>query len=199
MRLPSPLLFIADMDEAGGDLLSILEAALKGGCRWVMLRGVKQSRANLMATGSKAKTLCARHQAKFYVSRDPIAARSLKADGLHMPSNSRFRKIPGLMLGQSCHNLSEIKRAVANGADYVFLSPVFPTPSKPGYGPALGLAKLKALIERSPVPVCALGGITPENAVSCLKTGAKAVVAMGGILRSPDPQAETRAYLSQLG
>jgi thiamine-phosphate pyrophosphorylase len=197
--LPAPLLFIADMDEAGDKLISILEATLKGGCRWVLLRGMRQNSASLMAMGRQAKTLCTKYHAKLYISRDPLIARSLKADGLHMPAHSRFRKIPGLMLGQSCHNLNELKRAVANGVDYVFLSPVFLTESKPGHGPALGLAKLKALAAQLQIPVCALGGITPENAASCLKSGANAVAVMGGILRNPDPEAKTRTYISQLG
>jgi thiamine-phosphate pyrophosphorylase len=76
---------------------------------------------------------------------------------------------------------------------------VFLTESKPGHGPALGLAKLKALAAQLQIPVCALGGITPENAASCLKSGAKAVAVMGGILRNPDPEAKTRTYISQLG
>src|SRR5262249_55234088 len=115
--LPSNFLFIADLDEAGDDFFFTLEEALKGGCRWVLLRGVKQKREAMLIAGRRVKNLCATYDAKFFVSRDPILARSLKADGLHMPAKSRFRKIPGQMLGQSCHNAGELKRAVANGAD----------------------------------------------------------------------------------
>jgi thiamine-phosphate pyrophosphorylase len=71
----------------------------------------------------------------------------------------------------------------------VTASPVFLTASKPGYGPALGLEGLARIVARAPGPVIALGGITPENAVSCLGAGACGIAVMGEVMRSRDPRA----------
>ena len=56
---------------------------------------------------------------------DPAAARQLLPHGL---------------IGVSAHSPPEAAAQLASGADYVTLSPIFPTASKPGYGPTLGLA-----------------------------------------------------------
>lgn len=63
----------------------------------------------------------------------------------------------------SVHDLAEIKRAEAQGADLLFLAPVYPTRSHPG-APALGVERFAALAATTKLPVIALGGLTPDNA-----------------------------------
>ena len=64
------------------------------------------------------------------------------------------------------------------------ISPVSPTPSKPGYGPALGPAGLAGLVTAGP-PAYALGGVRPADVVGCLAAGAHGVAVMGPIMRDP--------------
>jgi thiamine-phosphate pyrophosphorylase len=78
-------------------------------------------------------------------------------------------------------------------ADYATLSPIFPTASKPGYGPPLGVEALRAAAE-SGLPVFALGGVLPENARSCREAGAHGVAVMGPVMRAQDPFAALQAY-----
>jgi thiamine-phosphate pyrophosphorylase len=199
MTLPSKLLFIADIDVAGEKIFSIIDGALKGGCRWVMLRGIKQDRTKLLAAAKRVKALCLPYKASFFVSREVEVARQAGADGVHLPADSRLKKIDGLITGQSCHSEGEIRRAYDNGMDYVTLSPIFPTTSKAAYGPALGVSKLQAIAGKASLPICALGGITPDNASACLKAKAASVAVLGGIVLSPNPEAITRTYLARLG
>ena len=70
------------------------------------------------------------------------------------------------------------------GADYVTLSPIFLTASKPGYGPALGVGVLQEAA--GVMPVVALGGIDPGTAAPCRKAGATAVAVMGAVMRAPE-------------
>lgn len=84
-----------------------------------------------------------------------------------------------------------MEAAGENGVDYVFVSPVFPTTSKPGYGPALDVAGLEAICAASQVPVYALGGITPANARACLAAGAAGVAVMGAVMAATDPERTT--------
>ena len=86
------------------------------------------------------------------------------------------------------------------GADYVTLSPIFLSDSKPGYGPALGLDVLAAAAEAdaAPGPVVALAGITPDNAASCLAAGAAGIAVMGEIMRAEDPEKTVRRLLTAL-
>lgn len=71
----------------------------------------------------------------------------------------------------SVHDLAEIRRAEEQGADLLFLAPVYPTRSHPG-APALGVARFAALAATTKLPVIALGGVTPDNAEELLSRGA---------------------------
>ena len=53
--------------------------------------------------------------------------------------------------------------AFREGADIVFLSPVFPTQSHPG-APALGPVRFGLMARGAAGPVLALGGMTPQRA-----------------------------------
>ena len=88
----------------------------------------------------------------------------------------------------------EVNASSAQGCDYVTVSPVFATASKPGYGPALGLDKLATLCLSAP-PVYALGGVSVAGAAGCVDAGARGVAVMGAIMREPNIVA---AYLAAL-
>jgi thiamine-phosphate pyrophosphorylase len=103
------------------------------------------------------------------------------ADGVHLGAHSmpvqvvrRFVPRP-FVIGASCHSLGEAMAAESGGADYLVLGPVFETPSKLGYGPPLGLEKLRNVTSRITIPVLALGGITVERIRPCLEAGASGI------------------------
>lgn len=96
-----------------------------------------------------------------------------------------------------CHSAAEV--VAARGARFVTISPVAPTLSKPGYGPALGIDGVRAaVVAAGEMPVFALGGVTPANARSFLDAGACGVAVMGPVLRAADPHAVVCAYLEVL-
>lgn len=100
-----------------------------------------------------------------------------------------------------CHDVAEVRAAVGAPvpAEFVTISPVAPTASKPGYGPALGVAGVRAAVAAAHgVPVFALGGVTPANAPSFLAAGAHGVAVMGPVLRADEPQAVVATYLAVL-
>ena len=103
------------------------------------------------------------------------------ADGVHLPSRGlqvkdiRKWAPDGFLIGVSVHTTAEIRRACAQGADYLLLGHIFPTPSKAGSGTPLGLRRLKIACSLASVPVLGLGGITPERIESVLRAGAAGV------------------------
>ncbi|MDH4122444.1 MAG: thiamine phosphate synthase [Deltaproteobacteria bacterium] len=106
---------------------------------------------------------------------------------------------PGTWLvGRSCHSLEEVIAAEREGADFATFGPVFPTPSKQAYGPPLGLAALAAAAQ-GPLPLIALGGITPENTPDCLAAGAWGVAAIRAVWDAPDPLAALNQFRQALG
>tara|TARA_R110002072_G_scaffold90500_3_gene202395 strand:+ start:25755 stop:26783 length:1029 start_codon:yes stop_codon:yes gene_type:complete len=72
----------------------------------------------------------------------------------------------------SCHNQSEIERAVEQGADFITLSPVLPTLSHPDHAD-MGWEEFKYLVLNAEVPVYGLGGLSFNDESSLIATGAQ--------------------------
>ena len=104
-----------------------------------------------------------------------------------------------MVVGRSCHSVDDLRQALTNGADYVSLSPIWPSPSKPGYGPALGPRGLAAACAAVPeMRVVALGGVAPGRSAACLAAGAAAVAVMGEVMRADDAAGCVRSLLAEL-
>jgi thiamine-phosphate diphosphorylase len=143
----------------------------------LQLRGVACGAVDDLELGRWLRQATRESGARFIVNRDPALAVALSADGVHLradgPPPSSVRAVhPGLAIGVSCHDETELARA--EGADWVFLGPVFPTESKPG-ARGLGLERFAALVRVAPAPVYALGGVTAARYAACLEAGAVGV------------------------
>jgi thiamine-phosphate pyrophosphorylase len=196
-----PLLVITDRHQALMPLDEVAARLFAGGCSWLSLREKDLSAADRLVLLRRLVALGARWQARVMIHDDIATAAEAGAAGVHLQSNrsvAEARRLLGndALIGQSAHNADEIAQAAAAGADYVTLSPIFATISKPGYGPALG----RALLERTwPLPVLALGGIDASNAAGCMAAGAAGVAVMGGAMRARDPQAFMADLLARMG
>ena len=203
MRLPvPPLLVISDRRQAGGSLEELAEAIFGGGCRWLSLREKDLPAAERRALLSALVVMGRRWGATVTVHEDVDAAVISGAAGVHLPCagnpEAARARLPGGLIGASAHSAAEASALLGSGADYVTISPVFPTASKPGYGPAIGLDCLAKIVARIPGPVIALGGISAENAPLCLSAGASGVAAMGEVMRAANPQAAVEAMLAAI-
>lgn len=200
MTLPAPpLLVITDRRNAAYPLPTVVDAVFMAGGRWVMVREKDLDDTALAALARDVAARGRRHGATVVVNGLAVEG----CAGVHLPQGRdvaamRRRLGRDALLGVSAHSEAEIVAAAHAGADYVTLSPIFLTASKPGYGPALDLAGLRAAAAASPVPVIALAGITPDTAADCLAMGAAGVAVMGAVMRADDPVATVRRYLEAL-
>jgi thiamine-phosphate pyrophosphorylase len=197
-----PLLVISDRGQATRPIIEIAAAAFRAGCRWFSLREKDLppvERAELLRA---LVALGHRVGATVTVHDDIEAAVAAGADGVHLPGGgdpaAAKRRLPRGLIGVSAHSPAEAAAQLAAGADYVTLSPIFLTASKPGYGPALGLAALTEAARLSPGPVIALAGIDADNAAACLAAGASGIAVMGEIMRAADPEAAIRRLLAAI-
>jgi thiamine-phosphate pyrophosphorylase len=203
VRFPAPpLLVISDRRQARRPLEEIAEAIFAGGCRWFSLREKDLPAAERRTLLSALVALGRRWEATVTVHEDVDAAVMSGAAGVHLrsagnPEAARPR-LPDGLIGASAHSAEEASALLGSGADYVTLSPVFPTASKPGYGPAIGLDGLAEIIAQVPSTVIALGGVTPANAPLCLSAGASGVAVMGEVMRAANPQAVVEAMLAAM-
>jgi len=197
-----PLLAITDRSRSVRPLPFVIGHLLEGGCRWFSLREKDLTFRERRALLSEILALARPAGALVTVHGDVVAALETGADGVHLSDVADLQLVrdtlpPESLIGISCHSPAEIRAAAAAGADYATLSPIFPTPSKPGYGPALGIGAL-AQAQGAAIPVVALGGVTAENAWSCLAAGAAAVAVMGPLMSAREPVTFTRRLVQSL-
>ena len=203
MRLPEPpLLVISDRNQACRPLEQVAAAAFIGGCRWFSLREKDMAPAERRDLLAALVRLGRGFGAIVTAHEDIEAVAATGADGVHLPSGADPQaaraRLPGALIGASAHSAAEAASLLRAGADYVTVSPVFLTASKPGYGPALGVEGLARIAARTPGPVMALGGITLETAALCRAAGAHGVAVMGEIMRAADPQAIVERFVLAL-
>ena len=89
------------------------------------------------------------------------------------------------LIGYSAHTAEEAREAASAGASYVTFSPVYPTSSKPAHSGVGVEALASAVRAAAPVPVYALGGVTPTRAVMCRTAGAQGAAVLSGWLDLP--------------
>ncbi|HYH20435.1 MAG TPA: thiamine phosphate synthase [Azospirillum sp.] len=196
--LPTPpVLLITDRHQAALPLPEVAERAFAAGLRWLSLRDKDLAHAERAALARALVERARPWGASVTVHGDPELARAVEASGAHLPDGGdavAARALLGAraMIGVSAHDRAGVERAAAQGADYVTLSPVFPSPSKPGYGPPLGLDGFARIAAGAPLPVLALGGIDAGNAAAVLAAGAAGVAVMGALLRADVEEATAR-------
>jgi len=149
-------------------------------------------------------TLCHTYSAQLFINSRITIAMSIGADVLHLPGDSAsVQKVieetdRRFIIGVSGHTLTEAKQREIEGADFITYSPIYPTLSKPDYGPAVGVAGLRKVTEGVNIPVFALGGITPERVSECRDAGAYGVAVMSGVMSPENGAQQAKMYLQRL-
>ncbi len=205
--LPGRLLLVTDRHQAARPLEEIIGEAVAAGVRWVWLRDRDLPPARRRRLAERLLGIVRAHGARLSVGGDADLAAEIAADGVHLPaegsaSAARGRLGARALIGVSAHGAADMAAAAAAGADYVTLSPIFSTASKPGYGPALGIEALARAAVQA-LPVIALGGVTVDRADACWRAGAAGIAVMGEVRRAA-AQADgvrdvVRGYTAALG
>jgi thiamine-phosphate diphosphorylase len=183
------------------DFGTALEAALKGGARFIQLREKEATPTQRCRLASLAKTLCDEYGAQLVINGDYRLAHKIGA-GVHLPEArpvARARQLLGkhALIGKSVHSPEAALNAQQEGCNYLVFGSVFPTASHPGR-PAAGLDALRSIASQSDMPLYAIGGITPENIDHCLRQGAYGVALIRSVWEAADVEAATRRILAAL-
>lgn len=103
----------------------------------------------------------------------------------------------GLKLGVSTHSEEELAVALAARPDYVALGPIYETKLKVMKWAPQGLDRIRrwrSLV--GSVPLCAIGGITPERADGVLAAGADSVAVITDFVTHAEPEARVRQWVA---
>lgn len=180
----------------------IVEAALKGGLSLVQYRNKDADDRIQIAEGKQLCDLCHQYSALFLMNDRADLAVAVGADGVHLGQQDLpiavARQIlgPNKIIGRSTTNPHEMASAIAEGADYVGVGPVYKTPTKPGKAPA-GLDYVRYAAKHSPIPWFAIGGINASNIKNVIQADAHGVAVVRAIMSASDPQQTTANLLMQ--
>jgi len=113
------------------------------------------------------------------------------SDGIGVVAREALAAPRGVTVSASCHRLSDLTDVDRQrpGFDYVFISPVFASISKPGYRPAFDHDDLVGRLRETTTPVVALGGITAANIGRVRQAGFAGAAVLGAVWQAADPLA----------
>ena len=174
------------------DAVEKVRLALEGGVALLQYRRKRRDLAEARAVTE----LTRRHGVPLIVNDDVELALELDADGVHLGRDdgdlrAARSRLGGRILGVSCYDDPELaRRAVEAGADYVAFGSVFASTTKP----AAVRAPLALFATRLGVPLCAIGGITLENAPRVLGAGADLLAVVSDLFEAPDIRARAAQY-----
>ena len=201
------LYYITDRKQFPGDeaqqreqLLAKIAEAARAAVDYIQLREKDLSSSELERLAGAAMDAVRRTGAKSRVlinSRVDVAL-AVGADGVHLrfhdisPTDARrMWRAAGAatepVVAVSCHSENEVGSAKAAGADFVVFGPVFGKGDTPG----TAVGGLRAACAYG-IPVFALGGITAENAPSCIEAGASGVAGIRLFQHGELPSAVSR-------
>lgn len=181
-------------------LLRAAQAALRGGAALLQYRDKWNAPPLRERLAGALAALCRDHGVPLIVNDDAQLAAHCGAQGVHLGASdgdiAAARALLGAdaIVGATCGNSVERAQcAIAAGASYVAFGRFFVSRTKPD-APAAELATLRRARSTLAVPVCAIGGITPDNAPLVIDAGADLVAAIDGVFGASDIEAAARRY-----
>jgi thiamine-phosphate pyrophosphorylase len=192
------LYVIVDRSAIGDrDPVAVASAAIRGGADAIQWRDKTTSREELTRAAGRLATVTRAAGVALIVNDHPEIAHAVGAAGVHLGQDDlpiqAAREImgAGTLVGKSTHSVEPALAAVAEGADYIGLGPVFSTPTKPDYA-SIGLTIIPKVLEAVRVPVVCIGGIDQERLADVLHAGARCIAVVRAVCAASDPEAATR-------
>ncbi len=170
-------------------LLDKIAEAASAGVEYIQLREKDLSARALELLARDVVDVVRQHSssARLLINSRTDVALAVRADGVHLRAEDiSAREVKNVLAGAgnpqttssfliavSCHVQEDVARAASDGADFAVYAPVFGKSNAPGTQP-VGLSSLREACKMK-IPVLALGGITIDNAASCLDAGAAGI------------------------
>jgi thiamine-phosphate pyrophosphorylase len=173
-----------------------VEQALAAGVAMLQYRNKMLSRERRLLQAKTLAPIARGYGVPFIVNDDLEIALAVGANGAHLGKDdgdlaAARSKLAGKILGASCYgDLEKAKAAVKTGADYVAFGSVFPSPTKPD----AVRAPLSLFKNDLGVPLCAIGGITLQNAPALIAAGASLLAVISDLFDAPDIAARAGEY-----
>jgi thiamine-phosphate pyrophosphorylase len=192
--------FITDSNlSLAGNEIDVI-SAVSCGVEVVQYRNKNAETREMYVEALRLADICRQAKSIFLINDRLDIALAVDADGVHvgqsdMPCLLARRLLgPDKIIGVTVHNLNEAIQAESDGADYLGVSPIFETATKPDAGNPAGIGLLEEIREQVDIPLAAIGGINHANAPQVIRAGADAICAISSVVAREDPAMEIRKF-----
>ena len=173
------------------------------GAKLVQLRMKDMSAQDIAREIDRARNMCESAGAQLVVNDFWRAAIEAGCDYVHLgqgdldTADVKAIRRAGMRLGISTHDHSELDRALSYDPDYVALGPIYPTLLKQMPFAPQGLERIGEWKKRVGArPLVAIGGLTLERALLCLKAGADSAAVVTDVVRAENPEARAKEWIA---
>jgi len=176
-------------------------AAVAAGVTAVQLRDPDASDEDFVTLGRAVAAVLAGTGVPLIVNDRVHLAAAIGADGVHVgqgdldPRSARELLGSDALLGLSVQTVEHVTAAHALGPgviDYLGVGPVWPQATKPDAAEPAGLRRLREIVDVSPWPCVAIGGVDADRAPAVRATGAAGIAVVSAICGQPDVAVATR-------
>jgi thiamine-phosphate diphosphorylase len=176
-----------------------LDALVRGGIRLVQIR----AKSGIERTLLRALVARVRAAGGTAIVNDDVDL-ALEADGVHLGQEDAAQhdlrelraRLGARAIGLSCGTPAEARAAQPGLVDYLGAGPIFATRSKADAGGPIGVNGVRVVVEATPLPVAAIGGIGLESLPLVRETGAAMAAVISALAAAADPEATARAFVS---
>ena len=185
------------------ELCDLAAAAVRAGVAIVQLREKDVPVMEFIAAGELLAKVAHEAGALLLINDRIDVALAVGADGVHLGLEdfpilpARKALGPQPIIGATCRNSTQARRALRQGASYVSAGPVFASPTKPELRPR-GLEVVRQVSQAVALPVCALGGLTAERVARVMAAGADLIAVSSAITEAEDPGAAAQRLVAEV-
>jgi len=157
-----------DADAFSKDCLPKTKKAIEAGVAMLQYRVKHKSWEEKLFESRQLQKLARDHGVTFIINDDLELATTIGADGIHLGSNdcsvARARQMLGplAVIGATAKTVEQACRAMEQGASYLGVGALFPSPTKPD-ALAMNLHTLEEIHAHVPLPLYGIGGVTQEK------------------------------------
>jgi thiamine-phosphate pyrophosphorylase len=188
----------------GRSTLDIIRAAVAGGATTVQLREKEAATREFYREGLKIRKFLGEHNIPLIINDRLDIALALDAEGVHLGQDDMpvavARRLLGddKIIGASVFNAAEAREAEAAGADYLGLSPIFVTSTKPDLTAYIGIDGIAPIRQAVRIPLVGIGSMNGGNAFEAVRAGLDGVAVVSAICSERDPEAAARAIKAEV-
>jgi thiamine-phosphate pyrophosphorylase len=192
----------------GRDPAEICRQLCDGGSDLIQLRAKNSSREEVWRIAEKLLPITSTANVWLVINDHPDVASEIGAPICHLGQEdffdaghthvSQLKPLrSGLKIGLSTHAPAQAERAIAAGAAYVAIGPIYATGTKPTAKPVT-LDYVRWAATNVKIPWFAIGGINLQTIDSVVEAGARRVCIVSAILNAPDIAGACREFKRRL-